>query len=99
MKDNEKLYFLGLNTNKTFWQNAPDDQEAYESIEQSCNYLDNLLYENACYVSLNDKQNLLYSGFDIYSYASTLEDVQHALRIIEEYEELQNFNYSIVAYN
>jgi hypothetical protein len=99
MKESKQLYYLGLNTNKTFWQNAPKDQEAYESIEQACDYLDNVLYENSCFVALNHKTNLRYRNFDLYTYESTLKDIKHALRIIKEYEHLKYFDHAIIEYN
>ena len=99
MKEDKQLYYLGLNTNALFWKTTQPDCEAYESIENICNYLENVLYENDCYISLNFKTNLRYRNFDLFTYESTLKDIKHALSIIKEYEHLKYFDPVILEYN
>ena len=97
MKD--KLYYLGLNTNALFWKTAPDHEEAHDTLDSVCDYLDNALLESGLYdVALNTRLNPCYRNFDIYSYESTKENIHHALKIIKEYKHLRYFDHCIVEY-
>lgn len=99
MMKNERLYYLGLNTNALFWKDAPNDEDAHDTLESVCDYLDELLLENgAGAIALNTRLNPRYRNFDIYSYESTKENILNALNIIKEYEHLKYFDYAIVKY-
>lgn len=82
LKDNNNLFKVSIEFNKDAYNNYDKDVEALDIVKSIENHINEVLENNINYVIFTHG----FSGYDLESYEYNINDINHALNILIDYD-------------